>query len=129
MVVPDTINVETVNTFRELWALSLHDAVIRRAVDDFYDEAMEGVVQILQQERPNADLRVTRQLVQLLAIVSEGMTVLYGTRHERTVPHEHIVELMTRLLGVIAPDLLPAASVSVETIDVREPSARRAQRT
>ena len=33
----DAVADETVRIFRELWAISLHDAVIRRAADDFYD--------------------------------------------------------------------------------------------
>ncbi len=125
----DSITVETVHTFRELWALALHDAVIRRAVDDFYDEAMASVAQILQLARPKADARTIRDLVQLLAIVSEGMTVFYGTRRERAAPHERLVELVTGLIGVIAPDLVTAGHMVVNT-EVREASpARRVQRT
>jgi len=69
----DSITVETVHTFHEPWALALHDSVIGRTVDDFYDDAMASVAQILQQARPNADARTIRELVQLIAIVSEGM--------------------------------------------------------
>lgn len=102
----DAITPETVRVFRELWALALHDAVICRAVDDFYDEALAGVSQLLRKVRPKADTGAIDLLLQLFAMVSEGGTVLYGTRRERTIPPERIFELVPRLIELIAPDLL-----------------------
>jgi len=101
----DSISYETTRTFRELWALSLHDPVICRALDDFYDEAMAGVTQILRDARPGTDTAAIELLVHLLAMVSEGGAVLYGTRPERIVPHERILELVPLLIGLIAPEL------------------------
>jgi AcrR family transcriptional regulator len=101
----DAISPETVRTFRELWVLSLHDPVICRAVDDFYDEAMAGVTRILRDARPGADTAAIGLLVHLFAVVSEGGSVLYGTRPERIIPHERILELVPVLIGLIAPEL------------------------
>ena len=102
----DAITTETARTFRELWALSLHDPVICRAVDDFYDEVMAGVAELLRGARPEADAAAIDLLVQLLALISEGGSVLYGTRPERVVPHARILELAPVLIKVIAPDLM-----------------------
>lgn len=121
----DTIAVETVRTMRELWALALHDASNRRAVDDFYDEMMNGVVQLLQQKWPQADVRRTRELVQLMVSISEGLNVLYGTRLERVVPHERMVDLAVGLVGVIAPDLQRAPGTSDGGSGVRKGSRPR----
>ncbi len=76
----DSITEETVLVSRELWAMSLHDEVIERAVDDFYDALMENIVQMLLRRYPKADKVSIRELVQILAIMSEGAVVLYGTR-------------------------------------------------
>jgi AcrR family transcriptional regulator len=108
----DAIGVDTTRTFRELWALALHDVVIRRAIDDFYDEAIGGVVQLLKQAQPRADVQTIRLLVQLLAMVSEGGSVLYGTGRERAVPHASILELVPRLIDLVAPELRTAANTS-----------------
>jgi AcrR family transcriptional regulator len=101
----DAVTPQTVRIFRELWAMSLHDAVIRRAVDDFYDEVIDGVVQVLRRARPSADITAIRELVHMLAIMSEGSCVLYGMRKERAVPHRRIIELVPALLRAVAPDL------------------------
>ena len=106
----DSIAPDTVRTFRELWALSLQDAEICHAVDDFYDEAIAGVSKILRDARPQADPSAIDLLLHLFAMVSEGGTVLYGTRRERIVPHERILDLIPVLIGVIAPDLQPSVA-------------------
>ena len=108
----DAIGVDTTRTFRELWALAPHDVVIRRAIDDFYDEAIGGVVQLLKQAQPRADVQKIRLLVQLLAMVSEDGSVLYGTGRERAVPHASILELVPRLIDLVAPELRTAANTS-----------------
>lgn len=108
----DAIGVDTTRTFRELWALAPHDVVIRRAIDDFYDEAIGGVVQLLKQAQPRSDVQKIRLLVQLLAMVSEGGSVLYGTGRERAVPHASILELVPRLIDLVAPELRTAANTS-----------------
>jgi AcrR family transcriptional regulator len=108
----DAIDFDTARTFRELWALALHDVVIRRAIDDFYDDAMGGVVELLKQARPQADVQSIRLLIQLVAMVSEGGAVLYGTRRVRAVPHARILELVPRLIDLVAPELRSAADTS-----------------
>jgi len=100
----DTIAVETVHTMRELWAIALHDAVIKSAIDDFYDQMMANVVQILQQMRPRVSVRTIRELVQFMTIMAEGTNVLFGTRRARAVSHKRIVALALHLVKTIAPD-------------------------
>ena len=101
----DAVAEETVHTFRELWTIALRDAVVRRAVDDFYDEVMNGVAQLLRRSRPKADATAICEFVQVLATLSEGTNVLYGTQMSRAVPHERFVEIVTKLLRMLTPDL------------------------
>jgi hypothetical protein len=46
---------DTVRTFRELWAISLHDGGTRRAVDDLNDELMSGTLHRIN-PTPNATI-------------------------------------------------------------------------
>jgi hypothetical protein len=96
--------------FREFWAMALHDEVVREAVDDVYDELMDKVAATLEASYPAADPQTIRDLVQFIALISEGSTVLYGTRRSRAVSHQRVVELSVRLIGVIAPELAPPDS-------------------
>jgi len=105
----DAVARESMRTFRELWAISLHDEVVRRSVDKLYDVLMEGVVRLLQGSHPKADIKSIRELVQMLALISEGSIVLYGTERNRQVPFDRIIQLVTPLLGSIAPDVKIAA--------------------
>jgi AcrR family transcriptional regulator len=110
----DAVAEETVHTFRELWTIALRDAVVRRAVDDFYDDVMNGVAQLLLRSRPKADAGAVREFVQVLASMSEGTNVLYGTRMSRAVPHERFIEIATELLRTLAPELQLDTSPSGE---------------
>ena len=101
----DAVTEEGVRTFRELWAMSLHDVVIRRATDDLYDKLMGHVAALLQRAHPNAEAKTIRELVQYLALISEGSIVLYGTRRRRAVPFDRIIDLTVLQLEHIAPGL------------------------
>jgi AcrR family transcriptional regulator len=96
---------ETVRTFREIWAMALHDAVIRRAIDDFYDEVMDRSAGALQRACPTASATHIREFVQLLELVTEGAAVLYGTRRDRAVPYERIIAMAAALSRLVAADL------------------------
>jgi AcrR family transcriptional regulator len=99
----ESVDKQTMRTSREFWAMALHDEVIRNAVDDFYDEVLERLVQLLARSRPNAELKAIRELVHFLALLSEGAGVLFGTRRERKVSVERIIELAAPLLGSLDP--------------------------
>ena len=106
----DAIAEDTVRLFRELWAMSLHDRVVRNAVDDLYDEVTDRIATALQRAHPSVDKGAIRELVQFLAMMSEGATVLYGTRRERATGHEQMVDLALRIVRAVVPELGPAKS-------------------
>ena len=105
----DAVTEESVRTFRELWAISLHDDVIRGAIDDLYNDLMSGVAEMLQSSYPDVDVRSLQEVVQVLALFSEGSIVLYGTCRDRVVSHDRMIELVLRLLDLHAPELGIAA--------------------
>jgi len=78
--------------------MALHDDVIRDAADDFYDELMERMMTMLHRSRPNTDKAAIQEIVHVLLLLAEGTTVLFGTRQERAVSVERIIELATPLL-------------------------------
>lgn len=46
-----------------------------------------------------------QEVVQILALFTEGSIVLYGTCMDRMVPHDHMIKLVLRLLDLHAPEL------------------------
>lgn len=106
----DAVADDTVRVYRELWAMSLHDEVVREAVDDLYDEIMDNIATALQRACPSADPVAVRDLVQFVALLSEGTTVLYGTRGERAVPLERMIDLAVSMIGVVVPELASDAA-------------------
>jgi hypothetical protein len=98
----DTTSENVVRVFRELWAIALHDAVVKDAIDDFYDEVMEDVVESLKRYYLNASIDSLRESVHLLTIISEGTSVLYGTRSDRAVSGERMIKIASELLGAVA---------------------------
>ena len=101
----DAVTEESVRTFRELWAISLHDDVVREAIDDLYNDLMSGVLELLQRSYPDVELQTLQEVVQILALFSEGSIVLYGTCKDRVVPHDQMIKLVLRLLDLHAPEL------------------------
>ena len=102
----DAVAEDTVRLFRELWAMSLHDRVVRDAVDDLYDEVLDRIASALQRDHPSVDPGTIREIVQFLSLMTEGSTVVYGTHRERIVGHEQMVEFALRVVRWLAPDLL-----------------------
>ena len=100
----DAVVEQTVRIYRELWAMSLHDETICRAVDDFYDDILHSTVKSLKDFYPNADLVSIQELVTVIGLLSEGAAVIYGTRKERAVKLERVIEVITPLLKSICSE-------------------------
>ena len=98
----ETTSDRVVRLFRELWAIAMHDSDVRDQIDDMYDDLMEKVVAMLQKFYPNAEVQSLRESVQLLAIVSEGTSVLFGTRSKRAVSQERMIEIVSQVLDTVA---------------------------
>jgi AcrR family transcriptional regulator len=96
---------ESMRLFREIWAMALHDDIVRQSIDDFYDRMIERVTDTLIAAHPAADPRAISDLVHFVAVISEGSSVIYGTRSSRATPHPRMIDLAMRMVSVIAGDL------------------------
>ena len=103
----DAPDEESMRLFREIWAMALHDDIVRQSIDDFYDRMIEQVTDTLIAAHPAADPRAISDLVHFVAVISEGSSVIYGTRSARATPHRHMIEIAMRMVTVIAGDLEP----------------------
>lgn len=99
----ESVNLEAMWLFRELWAMALHDGEVAAFIDDFYDELMGKVTQRLVLAYPEADPAQISDLVHLVAMMSEGSSVIYGTRPFRASSHERVVNLAARIVSMVAP--------------------------
>ncbi|NHQ88419.1 TetR/AcrR family transcriptional regulator [Iodobacter sp. HSC-16F04] len=99
----DAIQNETTRTFRELWAMALHDEQICQTVDAFYDAMIERSAALVSLRYPAANTLAINELIHLLAIVMEGSNVLYGTCNTRAVSFERIIEMTMPIVEQIAP--------------------------
>lgn len=93
--------------FREIWAMALHDSTVCQSIDDFYDRLMSRVTETLIAAYPDADPSRISDLVHFIAVISEGSSVIYGTRRSRVTPHRRMVDVVMRAASTIAPDLVP----------------------
>ncbi|MBW2475674.1 MAG: hypothetical protein JRE56_13925 [Deltaproteobacteria bacterium] len=59
---------------------------------------------MLQRSRPDADKAATQEIVHVLLLLAQGTTVLFGTRQERAVSVERMIELATSQLEALEPN-------------------------
>lgn len=106
-LVRDAASASTMRTFRELWAMALHDKSVARAVDDFYDAVMARAIGLLAQIRPDLGEDEARRLILLGAMISEGSSVLFGTRRKRGATAAEMAAfaagVMSRIAGPYRP--------------------------
>ena len=103
-LVIDWLNTEsaarkTSRIFRELWVMALHDAFVAGALDDFYDELMGHAVAMLCLAQPGLTQASASEIVHLATMITEGSSVLYGTRPDRAADLRAVTRLAADLLG------------------------------
>ena len=69
------------------------------AVDDFYDELMARGVSLLRRGQPGLTEQSAREIVHLSTMITEGASVLYGTRPGRAVDLGAVTGIAADLLG------------------------------
>jgi len=79
-VIGDATTSRYTHLFRELWAMSLHSRRIAKALDHFYDQSIEDVVELIHSSTPRSNRRDLRRIVELICLISEGCTVVFGNR-------------------------------------------------
>lgn len=117
----DASTPESNRLFRELWAMALHDRFLARAVDDFYDQAIERVAQLLCHADPAISRESAIAIAHLVALISEGTGIIYGTRLKRAASHADVKALAVDVLTGAARD----AAATGRTSGPRPRSIRR----
>ena len=97
-LVRDAASEPTMRLSRELWVMALHDKAAARALDDFYDAVLDRAKKLLKSIRPHASEASIGQLLLLCVMVSEGSSVIFGTRPKREYSSS---EMATFAAGVI----------------------------
>jgi hypothetical protein len=69
------------------------------SIDDFYDKLIQRVSDVLIAAHPKADPHAISDLVHLMASLSEGSSVIYGTRRARSTSHEQMTNLAVRIVS------------------------------
>ena len=94
----DAATIESNRLFRELWAMAMHDRFVARAIDDFYDQAIGRIAQLLRVERPTMSQDAADSIAHLVALISEGTGIIYGTRPARVASHADVKALAVDVL-------------------------------
>jgi AcrR family transcriptional regulator len=94
----DAATLESNRLFRELWVLAMHDRFLASAIDDFYDKAIGRIAQLLRAERPAMTQESANAIAHLVALISEGTGIIYGTRPARVASHADVKSLAVDVL-------------------------------
>ena len=94
----DAATLESNRLFRELWVLAMHDRFLASAIDDFYDKAIGRVAQLLRADRPEMSQESADAIAHLVALISEGTGIIYGTRPSRVASHTDVKSLAVDVL-------------------------------
>lgn len=113
----DSVSPSTNRLFRELWTMALHDTKIAEAMDGFYEQAHVTAAALLRVRHPHLTAQESRDIVQLMGMVSEGANVIYGTAG---LSHTSLTRVSR-----LAADLLEQAASRTDAAN----SAGRASRT
>ena len=94
----DAVSTQSNRLFKELWAMGLHDRVVARAIDDFYDKAVKHIAELLRVTYPDMSSGAAMTIAHLLGTISEGTGVIYGTRRDRAASHAEVMALAVDVL-------------------------------
>jgi AcrR family transcriptional regulator len=89
----DSVTPRYTHLFRELWAAALHSPSLNAALEHFYEQSIEAVVNVVA---PSFDARKRAELktlVYFMCVLSEGSSVVFGSR-------QHPVQVFTDLKAV-----------------------------
>ena len=104
-VIDDATTSRYTHLFRELWVMSLHSRRIAKALDHFYDQSIDDVVDLIHSSSPNSKRRDLRRIVELICLISEGCTVVFGNRKSSANSIKEIKQLARRSIESLVDSL------------------------
>ncbi len=114
-LINDAASEPTSRLFRELWAIAVHDPQVAKAMDAFYTRSARAYLRSSVAKSASArDVADLEAVVYLILVLSEGTTVLFGTRTGSRDLFERVRETACRAIMHL---LTPAARASSRTDD------------
>jgi len=94
--------------FRQLWAIAASDPGVAAAMDSFYTRSVRGHLRRLGVRRAaTRDYRHLEAIMYLVHMLSEGTTVLFGTRPRSRALFERVQSLAERAIAQLVADAIP----------------------
>ena len=85
--------------FRELWAIAIHDDRIARAMDSFYSRSASAYLRYTKHgARKPADKARLESIIYFMLTISEGTSVIFGTRPASNRLLERVREIAQDML-------------------------------
>lgn len=105
----DAMSDNTSRLFRQLWAIAVTDTETSMSMDQFYTRSVHGHMHRLGL-RANAGDLDPEALLFLVHVISEGTTVLFGTRKRSTALYQRVEDLAARAINqlIAVSERLPA---------------------
>lgn len=127
----DAVTNETSALFRELWVLAKHDAFAAREVLAFYERLFESFAVTAARIYPTIGAQQLRQVGHLIGMLTEGGTVLFAGRGERSVSFDDVrpmaIDLIMQRLESTARQAVREGRAT-DAAQQRRPKARRKSR-
>ncbi len=111
-LIEDAVAPRTTRLCRELWALACHQPIAAEALDRFYRRATRAGVVVVKGSNGAVDERTATELAYLMAMISEGAVVLFGTLPEADRVLPGVQDMAARAVEYLARTL-PARAAAV----------------
>lgn len=76
----DSVSARYTHLFRELWAAALHSPSLNVALEHFYEQSIQDVVDVIAPSFPASKRAELKRIVYFMCVLSEGSTVVFGAR-------------------------------------------------
>jgi AcrR family transcriptional regulator len=81
-LIADAVEHRTMRLFRELWAMASQSPAAAKAMDHFYRQVVDAAAKVARLQFPGLSEAQSKNLAYLMAVISEGCIVLFGTLPE-----------------------------------------------
>lgn len=95
----DAATLKTSRLFRELWAMSSHYPEVHKKVADLYNKLSDSFVCHVSQIYPELPRHTLETIICFLGILTEGTTVLYGSRYSLPVDDSEMLPIMVSVFS------------------------------
>ncbi len=101
-LINDAVAPRTTKLFRELWAMAAQSPGAAAAMDDFYSQGVQAAAEVLRSLFPDLSKSASVDIAYLMAVVSEGSIVLFGTLPDTQRKVRSLHALATRAVEGLA---------------------------